>query len=75
VNDEIIDYVPETALQEIAEPVYEEWEGWMSDTTAVRKWEDLPEKAKAYLKRIEELTGAPIDYVSVGPERDQIIIL
>ncbi|NQT60049.1 MAG: adenylosuccinate synthase [Bacteroidetes bacterium] len=75
VNGEIIDYVPETSLQEIAEPIYEVWEGWKCDTTAVRKWEDLPEKAKAYLKRIEELTGAPIQYVSVGPERDQIILI
>lgn len=74
VNGEIIDYVPETAMQEIAEPVYEEWKGWMSDTTKVRKWEDLPDAAKAYLSRIEELTGAPITYVSVGPERDQIIV-
>jgi len=74
VNDEIIDYVPETAMQEIAEPVYEEWAGWMSDTTKIRKWEDLPDAAKAYLSRIEELTGAPITYVSVGPERDQIIV-
>lgn len=75
VNGEIIDYVPETALQDLAEPVYEEWDGWMSDTTAARSWDDLPVKAQAYLKRIEELTGAPIKFVSVGPERDQIIIL
>ena len=75
VGDETIDYIPETALQEIAEPVYEEWDGWMCDTSAVRTWEDLPEKAKSYLKRIEELTGAPIRFVSVGPERDQIIVI
>lgn len=75
VGDETIDYIPETALQEIAEPVYEEWDGWMCDTSAVRTWDDLPEKAKSYLKRIEELTGAPIKFVSVGPERDQIIVI
>ncbi len=74
MNGEIIDYVPETALQEIAEPVYEEWAGWMSDTTKVRNWDVLPDAAKAYLSRIEELTGAPISFVSVGPERDQIIV-
>lgn len=75
VNGEIIDYVPETALQEIATPIYEEWEGWKSDTTAIRSWDDLPEQAKRYLRRIEELTGAPIKFVSVGPERDQIIVI
>lgn len=75
VDGEIIDYVPETALQEIAEPIYEEWAGWNCDTTKARQWEDLPAKAQAYLRRIEELTGAPIVFVSVGPERDQIIVV
>lgn len=75
VGDEIIDYLPETSLQEIAEPIYEEWEGWNCDTTKARTWEELPVKAQTYLRRIEELTGAPIKFISVGPERDQIIIL
>lgn len=75
VDGQIIDYVPETAIQEIAEPVYETWEGWMCDTTAARVWEDLPKKAQKYVRRIEELTGAPIKFISVGPERDQIIVL
>jgi len=75
INGETVDYVPETALQDIAEPVYEEWEGWNCDTTQARTWDELPVKAQRYLKRIEELTGAPIAFVSVGPERDQIIIL
>lgn len=74
VGDEIIDYVPETSLQDIAEPIYEEWEGWQCDTTGVRSWDDLPEKAKAYLERIEELTGAPIGIVSVGPRREQLLV-
>jgi adenylosuccinate synthase len=75
VNGEVIDYLPETALQEIAEPIYEEYDGWMCDTTKVRTWEDLPENARRYCTRIAELVGAPIKYISVGPERDQIIIL
>ncbi len=75
VGDEVIDFVPETALQEIAEPIYEEWEGWMCDTSDVRTWDDLPENAKSFLRRIEELTGAPIRFVSVGPEREQIIVI
>jgi adenylosuccinate synthase len=75
VGETVIDYVPETAEQDIAEPIWEEWDGWMSDTSEVRAWDQLPEKAQAYLRRIEELTGAPMKFVSVGPERDQIIIL
>jgi len=75
VNGEIIKHLPETAQQEIAQPIYEEYDGWMSDTTEARKWEDLPKNAQIYCKRLSELTGAPIKYVSVGPERDQIIIM
>jgi adenylosuccinate synthase len=75
VNGEVITYLPETALQEIAEPIYEEFDGWMTPTTEARKWEDLPPKAQAYCKRLGELVGCPIRYISVGPERDQIIIL
>ncbi len=75
VNGEVITHLPETALQEIAQPIYEEFDGWMTPTTEARKWEDLPEKAQAYCKRLGELVGCPIKYISVGPERDQILIL
>ncbi len=75
VNGEIITHLPETALQEIAQPIYEEFDGWMCDTTGARTWEDLPKNAQLYCKRLGELVGAPIKYISVGPERDQIIIL
>ncbi len=59
-------------LEEI-EVEYEDHEGWGEDITMVRKWEDLPAKAKAYVERLEELVGTPIVMLSVGPERDQII--
>jgi adenylosuccinate synthase len=47
----------------------------MTDTTKARTWEELPKAAQNYVNRIAELTGAPVVFVSVGPERDQIIIL
>ncbi|WP_320128242.1 adenylosuccinate synthase [uncultured Sphaerochaeta sp.] len=75
INGEIVKQLPETALQEIAEPIYEEYDGWMCDTSKARKWEDLPKNAQIYCKRLGELVGAPIKYISVGPERDQIIIM
>ncbi len=75
INGERVTHLPETALQEIAQPIYEEYDGWMSDTTEARKWEDLPKNAQIFCKRLSELVGAPIKYISVGPERDQIIIL
>jgi adenylosuccinate synthase len=47
----------------------------MSDTTAARNWNDLPEKARAYLERLCQIIGAPLDIVSVGPHREQTIMV
>ncbi len=55
------------------QPVYEEFEGWRAPTGGVRNFEDLPRNARLYVRRIEAVLGAPIDLVSVGPERDQAI--
>jgi adenylosuccinate synthase len=56
-------------------PVYEEMPGWQSDITAARSFAELPEKARNYVKRLEELAGCPIVLVSVGPRRDETIML
>ena len=56
-------------------PVYEEVEGWRAPTSRCRSWNDLPQKARDYIRRIEGLLQIPIDIVSVGPERDQAIII
>ncbi len=56
-----------------AKPEYEERPGWNEDTSGVRRFRDLPENARAYVRRIEELLGAPVHLVSVGPEREQAI--
>jgi adenylosuccinate synthase len=55
-----------------ATPVYEWHEGWLAPTRGVRSASDLPEKARRYLARVAELSGAPIGLVSVGPEREAI---
>jgi adenylosuccinate synthase len=60
-------------LLERATPVYETMPGWNADTTGARSYADLPERARRYLERIQALTGVPIDFVSVGTKRDQII--
>ena len=57
------------------EPIYVEVPGWEQDTAGVRRFEDLPVAAQAYVRRIESLMGCPIAIVSVGPERDQAIIV
>ena len=57
------------------EPVYESFNGWMCDTTNCRKFEDLPEGAKKYLRRLSEVAGVELGIVSVGPNREQTIVL
>ena len=56
------------------QPIYEEFEGWWDDITKVRTYDKLPNNAKKYLRRIEELLGVPISIVSVGPRREQTIV-
>lgn len=56
-------------------PIYEELPGWQEDISGVLKYADLPKAAQAYLKRITELSGVPIQIVSVGPDREQTMVL
>jgi adenylosuccinate synthase len=60
---------------ENCQPVYEELPGWKCDITGARSFDELPEKARSYVRRLEELAGCPIVMVSVGPRRDQTISL
>ena len=71
-----IDYYP-ASLKELerCEPVYEEFDGWTEDLSAVTEYDQLPINAKKYLKRIEELTGLQLMTISVGPSREQTITL
>jgi len=62
-------------LYEKCIPVYEEMPGWSESTVGAVSYDALPANAKAYLKRIEELTNTPIDIISTGPDRDETIIL
>ncbi|MCS7306791.1 MAG: adenylosuccinate synthase [Thermoguttaceae bacterium] len=57
------------------QPVYETLPGWKEEISHVRRWEDLPPNAQAYLRRISELIGRPLEIISVGPHRDQTIFL
>ncbi len=60
---------------EACEPVYEEMPGWQESTLGITRYEDLPQNARDYLRRLEELTEKPIDIVSTGPDRSQTIVL
>jgi adenylosuccinate synthase len=57
------------------EPVYEEMPGWSESTAGVREFDALPPAARAYLKRVEELVGVPLDLISTGSDRDHTIVL
>src|SRR4030095_10962750 len=56
------------------EPVYETLPGWKTTTTRITNFDDLPETAKAYIRRVEELCGAPVALISTGPDRIETII-
>jgi len=74
IDGKYYSYLPDTALQERAKPIYQEYEGWMSDTSNARKWEDLPKKAQEFILDIEKRLKTRISYISVGPKRDQLIV-
>ena len=69
-----IDRFPFPVALKSAKPVIEYLDGWHCDISGVRSWEELPVKAQNYVTFIEERIGCPIQYISVGPERESIII-
>lgn len=75
-NDTIIEHFP-TNLNVLAqcEPIYETLDGWQEDISSITNYDDLPVNVQHYLKRIEQLAEVPIDIISVGPQRDQTIVM
>ena len=69
-----IDYFPFPAVLSDAKPVMEYMPGWKRDISGCRTWEELPKEARDYVEFVEKQIGCHITYVSVGPERDSIII-
>ena len=74
VDGQETDQFPFPTLLEQAKPVMEYMPGWNCDISGARRWEELPEAARSYVEFIEEKIGCHIGFVSVGPERDSIII-
>jgi adenylosuccinate synthase len=56
-------------------PVYEDMPGWSEETYGVTVYDDLPQAAKNYIKRLEELTGVSVDIISTGPDRADTMVL
>ena len=75
INGQRLDYfrADMDTLAEV-EPIYETLPGWKQDISHVRRWDDLPQEAKQYVKRLETLAGAPITLVSVGSERTATLV-
>ena len=72
VDNNIIDHVP-YELTEISEPVFTEMKGWNKDLSKIKSINDIPAELENYMKFIEKETGVPITFVSVGPDREQIL--
>ncbi len=76
LRDGTVDYLPAGLRDQAAlEPIYEEMPGWSQSTAGMRVWDDLPEAAKAYVRRIEALIGIPAAMVSTSPQRDDTIMV
>ena len=74
-NEVTTDYPYDQNILNTAEPVYEILDGWTEDITSVKKFDDLPENAKKYINAIEDFIEVPITFISVGPERNQNIVI
>lgn len=73
---EILDVPPISTLKYAeCKPVYEEMPGWSESTLGVTNYDDLPENAKKYIKRLEEVTETPIAIISTGPDREHTMVL
>ena len=71
-----IDYMPASqSAQARIEPIYETIDGWLGATSKARSWSDLPAQAIKYVRRIEELVGAPVALLSTSPEREDTILV
>lgn len=74
LDGEISTRFPDDAAElERVEPAYESFRGWLAPTGECRRWEELPERARGYLRRVEEVAGIPVRYVSVGSARSQMV--
>ena len=76
VNDAHLNHIPaDPSILENVEPQFEEFPGWKTSTSEARTWQDLPQAARNYIDRLCQLLKVPLAIVSVGPRRDQSIIV
>ena len=77
LDGRVLDYLPPDAANAQAriEPIYETLEGWGESTKGARSWAQLPATAIKYIRRVEELIGAPVALLSTSPEREDTILV
>jgi len=76
IDGQAYDHLPASSVKQgKVEPVYESMEGWSESTEGARSWADLPATAIKYIRRIEELIGAPVALLSTSPEREDTILV
>ncbi len=76
LDGETVETLPaRQSVLERVKPIYEELPGWQTQTTEVRNFDDLPRQAQAFIRRVEQLIECPVDVISVGPSREQAIIV
>ncbi|UDG79515.1 adenylosuccinate synthase [Candidatus Steffania adelgidicola] len=76
VDGRVVENTPLTLENwEGIQPVYETYPGWIGSIAGIKEFDQFPNEARCYIKRIEELTGIPVDIISTGPDRDETIIL
>ncbi|MGB2765711.1 MAG: adenylosuccinate synthetase, partial [Propionicimonas sp.] len=76
VNGERIEHQPMTQTDfHHAKPIYEYLDGWSEDISGCREFSDFPQTTQAYVRRLEELVGARISGIGVGPSREQVVML
>lgn len=73
-GERVTDFPSQIQDLEKAKPIYRTHPGWKSDTTGIRKFEDLPEVCQSYIKTLEQIMEFPVEIVSVGPDREQTIL-
>lgn len=72
-GEKVTEFPGGVAALERAKPIFEEHPGWTSPTASATRYEDLPPEAKSYLERLQELIGCPIDMISTGPNRTEVV--
>jgi adenylosuccinate synthase len=73
-NGKTLNYFPsDSAILEKCQPIYEELPGWRGPISEIRHFGELPSEARHYIAKLEKLLSCPINFVSIGPKREQVI--